>query len=227
MCIEATLGTGTLERAQSRAHVDRPFLISRSHHSPRVQRSTFNNETTFKLATQDDLHVPITLFSALTTSFPFTLPFFSSSRLGLSQTNAYQHNAATMRQLYAPSLSHFGLPFYALTHLPSPAPPRSPLLNKLELADEAAHMYISLPSCSSRWASFSNQVVLSLSLSPFFAHLHTLPSRRSSGGTAVHTISASISHSSCLTRHTHTRTLSLSLSLSHSSTTLLPSQNLS
>src|SRR6267154_3840631 len=54
-------------------------------------------------------------------------------------------------------------------------------------------MYIRPPSYSSRRASIFNQAVLSLL--PFrFIHPRALPSRRSSGGTAVHTISANLPH---------------------------------
>ena len=138
---------------------------------------------------------------------PFTLPLFSRSRLSrLSQANAYQHIAATMGQLYAPSLSHFSLPFiHSFTHHHR-HPRGHRLLYKLELADKIPSMYKVCPPACSGGQSFSNQAVLNFYLFPFSAHLRALLSRRSSGGTAVPMFSANLSRSSCLSRHTYTHT---------------------
>ena len=98
--------------------------------------------------------------------------------MSLSRTSAYQHNAATMRQLYAPFSSHFSFPFIVSTYPQSLslALPRSPLRYKLELTDEAACMYISLPSCRRGGQSFFNPIVFCLSI--LLTHVLPRPSNR-------------------------------------------------
>ena len=80
-------------RPQSRAYVDRSFSFLAS--------SCSANKTTFKLATQDDLHVPITVLSALTASF-----FHSSFPLYLSSHSPEQH-LRTPRHYHAAAVRSF------------------------------------------------------------------------------------------------------------------------
>jgi hypothetical protein len=116
---------GTLERPQSRANLDRSFLFSCPRH-----RLVFDNKTTFKLATQDDLRVPIRVLSALTASFfQFSfLLYLSSHSLGQhSPTPKDYHMAAVRSPIYLVLAFPLWTYIYSI-HSPSLAPPRSPLL---------------------------------------------------------------------------------------------------
>ena len=90
------------------------------------------------------------------------------------------------------------LPFHPILVLPLcthlftiTGTPRSPLLYKIELANEAACVYISPPSCSSRRALNRSRIQsFSLPLSSYFTYSRASPSQQSSSGTAVRTILA-------------------------------------
>ncbi|KAN0102340.1 hypothetical protein V8E52_012040 [Russula decolorans] len=100
--------------------------------------------SSLRVRQQDDLRVPITVLSALTASpfhFPFLL-YLSLHSLGQHLPTPRHYHAAAIRSLF-----HLFLAFPLCTYtysiqLPSPAPPRSPLLYKLVLADEAAHILV-------------------------------------------------------------------------------------
>ena len=169
-----------------------PFLISRSHH--------VDNKVPFKLTTQDDLRVPITVLSAFTTPFlHISFLLYSSYRLALS--NNITDTKATTRQPNALFLYPF-LVFPMHLHLLFIPRYRHPRGRRYYTKPRLADMYIRLSSCSSRRASSvhqyrSGQLVRSSisSLSSSFSLTHMpFSTRRSSGGTAVHTISADFHH---------------------------------
>jgi hypothetical protein len=105
---------------------------------------------------------------------PFIFPFFYTSLHSLGQPPRHYHVAAIC------SLFHLFLAFPLCTYTysiqsPLPAPPRSLLLYKLALADEAAHMYIRQSSCLSRKTinTSSSLVQSSGSLSLFSFHFYS------------------------------------------------------
>ena len=153
------------------AHTHVTLLISVSSLSRVLTlASCFDNKSPFKLTvltTQDDLHVPITVLSALTS--PFLSYFLSSIDLILlTRTTLPIQKPLPRDSRTLTSLSSFSLSLYMLTstiHSPLPAPPRS-LLYKTRLAD----MYIRWSSRSSR--SIVPSIVLaqlSSSLFPSFS----------------------------------------------------------
>jgi hypothetical protein len=118
------------------------FLLSRAL----IIASCSTTKTALKLATQDDPLVPITVPPAFTTpSLHSSLHFYplvSRSRTTLTDTKPL--SCASRMLLH---LSHFSVSFFLCTYIysiqsPSPAPPRSPLLYNIELADKAARMHI-------------------------------------------------------------------------------------
>jgi hypothetical protein len=131
-----------------------------------------------RIRQQDNLCVPITVLSALTASpfhFPFLLYLLLHS-LGQHLPTPRHYHAAAIRSLF-----HLFLAFPLCTYtysiqLPSPAPPRLPLLYKLVLADEAAHMYIRQSSCLLKNKSIHPAVLCDQVVpSPSFLSISTHP----------------------------------------------------
>jgi hypothetical protein len=142
--------TSTSERPSSRAFVDFPFFsvpfFSFSYFapssSPRVQQQKRPSSSRHKMThSYQPQSLPPSPLLCLHISLLFNL-LVSRSRTTLTDTKPL--SCASRMLLH---LSRLVLPFsYALTStlfkLPSLAPPRSPLLYNIELADKAARMYI-------------------------------------------------------------------------------------
>ena len=115
--VGATLGTerspasecpSSLDPVDFRFSAFLSLLVARPHH-----RLLFKNKALFKLTTQDDLRVPITVLSALTA--PFLSCFLSSIVLVLlSRTTLPIQKPLPRGSRTLISLSHFSFPFMRL-----------------------------------------------------------------------------------------------------------------
>ena len=93
-----------------------PLFLSLFFSRVLITASCSRTKRPSSLQTQDNLRVPTTLSFRPHCLLPFYSTFsfpalISLSRISLSRTNAYQHNAATMRQLYAPFSFDFSFTF--------------------------------------------------------------------------------------------------------------------
>jgi hypothetical protein len=141
----------------------------------------FDNKTTFKLATQDDLCVPITVLSALTASpfhFPFLL-YLSLHSLGQHLPTPRHYHAAAMGSLF-----HLFLAFPLCTYtypIQSPGTPEVAVTIQTSTSRRGSpHVYKTVlllveEDNQIHPAVLCNQVVSSPSFLSISTHLHALP----------------------------------------------------
>jgi len=186
--------------------------------------------------TRQPTHPNHSPFRSHSLTLSFSLSSISLVTLSWTTLPTPRHyHAAAIRSLF-----HLFLAFPLCTYtysiqLPSLAPPRSPLLYKLVLADEAAHMYIRQSSCLSKNKSIHPAVLCDQVVpSPSFLFISTHP--RALPVSAIvqwyccpHDPCRSLALVLPLSTHTHTHSLSFlsRSSLSYSWTTLPPSLHLS